>query len=250
MTTDLRPKLASASFEAGRKAVSILGIAKGAGMIHPQMATMLVYLFSDIQATPAALRSYLRAAVDTSLNAISIDGDTSTNDTALLLASGRGGVSLSAASARTRFGDSLAKVCHSLAEQIVTDGEGVNHVVNLVVQQARNRREADRVARTVAHSLLVKTAWAGADPNWGRILASVGRSGMPLDPARVNIYFGKQPVCRKGVVVEFDRQAAHNYLSQPRYEIKIELGRGKASSEFLTCDLTAEYVHINADYTT
>jgi len=250
MTTDLQPKLASARFEAGKKAVSILGIAKGAGMIHPQMATMLVYLFSDIQASPAALRSHLRAAVDTSLNAISIDGDTSTNDTALLLASGSSGVSLNAATARTRFADSLAKVCRSLAEQIVTDGEGVKHVVTLLVQQARNRREADRVARTVAHSLLVKTAWAGADPNWGRILAAVGRSGIPLDPARVNIFFGKQPVCRKGVAVEFDQQAAHDYLSQPRYEITIELGRGKASSEFLTCDLTAEYVHINADYTT
>ena len=250
ITTDLRPKLASARFEVGTKTVSILGIAKGAGMIHPQMATMLVYLFSDIQASPSALKRHLRKAVDVSLNSISIDGDTSTNDTALLLASGTSGLSLNSDSAGAKFADSLAKVCSSLARQIVTDGEGVKHVVNLVVQQARDRHEADRVARTIAHSLLVKTAWAGADPNWGRILAAVGRSGVPLDPARVNIFFGKQQVCRKGMAVEFDKQVAHLYLSQPRYEITVQLGRGKAVCEFLTCDLTAEYVHINADYTT
>lgn len=250
ITTDLRPKLASARFEAGNNAVSILGIAKGAGMIHPQMATMLVYLFTDLQASPSALKTHLRTAADMSLNVISIDGDTSTNDTALLLASGGSGVSLNAAAARARFANSLTAVCRSLAEQIVTDGEGVKHVVKLLVQQARDRQEADRVARTVAHSLLVKTAWAGADPNWGRILAAVGRSGIPLDPARVNIFFGKQQVCRNGMAAEFDHQAAHDYLSQPRYEITVHLGRGKASCEFLTCDLTAEYVHINADYTT
>lgn len=250
ITTDLRPKLASARFEAGKNAVSILGIAKGAGMIHPQMATMLVYLFTDIQASPSALKTHVRTAADVSLNVISIDGDTSTNDTVLLLASGSSGVSLNLRSASAQFADSLAKVCRSLAAQIVTDGEGVKHVVTLLVQQARDRQEADRVARTVAHSLLVKTAWAGADPNWGRILAAVGRSGIPLDPARVNIFFGKQQVCRKGMAVEFDNQAAHEFLAQPRYKITIQLGRGKSSCEFLTCDLTAEYVHINADYTT
>lgn len=250
ITTDVRPKVASTRFALGGKEISILGIAKGAGMIHPQMATMLVYLFTDVQASPSALRSHLRKAVDASLNSISIDGDTSTNDTALLLASGTSGVSLNSSSVAARFADSLTTVCCSLAEQIVTDGEGVKHVVNLVVQQARDRREADQIARTIAHSLLVKTAWAGADPNWGRILAAVGRSGIPLDPARVNIFFGKLQVCRKGMAVEFDHQSAHQYLAQPRYEITVQLGRGKASCKFLTCDLTAEYVHINADYST
>ena len=250
ITTDLRPKLASAQLKVGNKTISILGIAKGAGMIHPQMATMLVYLFTDAEASPAALQGHLRAAVDLTLNCISIDGDTSTNDTVLLLASGNSGLKLQSEGVRSKFAESLAAVCRSLAEQIVGDGEGVKHVVRLLVQQARSREEADRVARTIAHSLLVKTAWAGADPNWGRILAAIGRSGVPLDPARVDIFFGKQQVCRKGEAVSFDEKSAHLYLSQPQYEITIQLGRGKSSSEFLTCDLTAEYVHINADYTT
>ena len=250
ITTDLRPKLASAQLKVGNKTVSILGIAKGAGMIHPQMATMLVYLFTDAEASPAALQGHLRAAVDLTLNCISIDGDTSTNDTVLLLASGNSGLKLQSGGVRSKFAESLAAVCRSLAEQIVGDGEGVKHVVRLLVQQARSREEADRVARTIAHSLLVKTAWAGADPNWGRILAAIGRSGVPLDPARVDIFFGKQQVCRKGEAVSFDEKSAHLYLSQPQYEITIQLGRGKSSSQFLTCDLTSEYVHINADYTT
>lgn len=250
MTTDLRPKLASTQLKIGNKTISILGIAKGAGMIHPQMATMLVYLFTDVEASVSALKKHLRAAVDRTLNSISIDGDTSTNDTVLLLASGSSGVKLQSGKVGPKFAESLAVVCRSLARQIVGDGEGVKHVVRLVVEQARSREEADLVARTIAHSLLVKTAWAGADPNWGRILAAVGRSGVPIDPARVNIFFGSQQVCRKGEAVSFDQQSAHQYLSQPQYDITIQLGRGKAGTEFLTCDLTTEYVHINADYTT
>jgi glutamate N-acetyltransferase/amino-acid N-acetyltransferase len=247
---DLRPKLASAQVKVGGKTVSILGIAKGAGMIHPQMATMLVYLFTDVAASPSTLRTYLREAADVSLNSISIDGDTSTNDTVLLMASGASGVKLESGKAGVKFAEALAAVCRSLAQQIISDGEGVKHVVRLVIEQARTREEADRVARTIAHSLLVKTAWAGADPNWGRILAAVGRSGVPIDPARVDIFFGPQQVCRKGEAVSFDQQSAHQYLSQPQYDIIIQLGRGKAGTEFLTCDLTTEYVHINADYTT
>jgi glutamate N-acetyltransferase/amino-acid N-acetyltransferase len=250
ITTDLRPKLASAQFKVGSKTVSILGIAKGAGMIHPQMATMLVYLFTDIAASPATLRTYLREAADVSLNSISIDGDTSTNDTVLLMASGASGFKLESGKIGVKFAEALAAVCRSLAQQIISDGEGVKHVVRLVIEQARTREEADRVARTIAHSLLVKTAWAGADPNWGRILAAVGRSGVPIDPARVDIFFGPQQVCRKGEAVSFDQQSAHQYLSQPQYDITVQLGRGKAGTEFLTCDLTTEYVHINADYTT
>jgi glutamate N-acetyltransferase/amino-acid N-acetyltransferase len=250
ITTDLRPKLASAQLKMGNKTVAILGIAKGAGMIHPQLATMLVYLFTDVAASPATLRTYLREAADVSLNSISIDGDTSTNDTVLLMASGASGVKLDSGKVGPKFAESLAAVCRSLGHQIISDGEGVKHVVRLVIEQARTRQEADRVARTIAHSLLVKTAWAGADPNWGRILAAVGRSGVSIDPARVDIFFGPQQVCRKGEAVSFDQQSAHQYLSQPQYAITIQLSRGKASTEFLTCDLTTEYVHINADYTT
>jgi len=167
MTTDTRPKLASARFRVASKEVTVLGIAKGAGMIHPQLATMLVYLFTDVSASPRELQPLLREACDDSLNCMSIDGDTSTNDTVLLLASGASGARVRDIRIRKKFSSALTAVCQSLAEQIVSDGEGVQHVIRLFVEQARSREEALLVARTIAHSALVKTAWAGADPNWG-----------------------------------------------------------------------------------
>jgi glutamate N-acetyltransferase / amino-acid N-acetyltransferase len=174
MTTDTRPKLASARFPSGNSQIRLLGIAKGSGMIHPQLATMLVYLFTDIAAGRADLKRLLHQTCDQTFNCISVDGDTSTHDTVLLLASGRSGVRLTDPSARKKFENALVEVCQSLAEQIVRDGEGAQHVIQLFVEQAKSREEALQVARAVAHSLLVKTAWAGADPNWGRILATVG----------------------------------------------------------------------------
>ncbi len=248
MTTDTRPKLASATFPSGKSAVNVLGIAKGAGMIHPQLATMLVYLLTDTAARPAELKHVLLDCCEQTFNCMSIDGDTSTNDTVLLQASGRSGVRLKQASVRKDFSEALLKVCQSLAEQIVFDGEGVKHVIRLSVEQAKNRQEARQVAQTVAHSLLVKTAWAGADPNWGRILAAVGRSEVAVDPAQVNIQISDQMVCRKGVGCVFDEKRAHEALAQPRCEVRIFLGRGSGSIQFLTTDLTAEYVRINADY--
>ncbi len=250
MTTDTRPKLAFATFHSGKTAVNLLGIAKGAGMIHPQLATMLVYLFTDGAASPGELRRLLRDSCEQTFNCISIDGDTSTNDTVLLLASGRSGVRLNQPSLRGNFSQALLQVCESLADQIISDGEGVQHVILLSVEQARNRAEARQVAQTVAQSLLVKTAWAGADPNWGRILAAVGRSEIAIDPARVTIKIGDQTVCRGGVGCAFDEKRAHQALAQPRCEIGIALGRGNGSIKFLTTDLTAEYVRINADYST
>jgi glutamate N-acetyltransferase/amino-acid N-acetyltransferase len=250
MTTDTRPKLACATFKSGGTTVNILGIAKGAGMIHPQLATMLVYLFTDLTASAAQLRHLLRESCEHTFNHISIDGDTSTNDTVLLLASGRSGVALKSPATKKQFSDGLLQVCQSLAEQIVSDGEGVQHVIRLVVEQARNRSEARQVAQTVAHSLLVKTAWAGADPNWGRILAAVGRSGIAIDPAKIGIKIGDQMVCRRGVGCAFDESRAHQVLAQPSCEIRIQLGRGSSSIVFLTTDLTPEYVRINADYST
>ena len=151
---------------------------------------------------------------------------------------------------RKKFSAALEQVCQSLAEQIVSDGEGVRHVIRLSIEQAKSRDEAQQVARTVAHSLLVKTAWAGADPNWGRILAAVGRSGIALDPARVSILIGDQMVCRNGVGCAFDEKRAHLDLAQPVCEVTIRLQRGRSSTRFLTTDLTAEYVRINADYST
>jgi glutamate N-acetyltransferase/amino-acid N-acetyltransferase len=250
MTTDTRPKIASAQLRIANQTVAVAGIAKGAGMIHPNMATMLAYIFTDAAIPAATLRRELRAAADGSFNCISVDGDTSTNDTVLLLASGASGVRVVSPGSRKVFAKALLQICQSLAEQIIADGEGVQHVVRLHVEGARSEKEARQVAQTIATSALVKTAWAGADPNWGRILAAAGRSGVALDPARIAISFGAIRVCEKGRAARFDAQAAHEYLSQPSYDVTVRLGRGNASVLFLTCDLTSAYVHINADYST
>jgi glutamate N-acetyltransferase / amino-acid N-acetyltransferase len=250
LTTDTRVKVAKAAFGAGKQRVILTGVAKGAGMIHPQLATMLVYFFTDVAATPSELKQYLRRACDESFNCISIDGDTSTNDTVLLLASGESGISLKAPLARKNFGDALSSVCQSLARQIVADGEGVQHLIRLHIEQARNRDEALRVAQAISRSLLVKTAWAGADPNWGRILAAIGASGTAVDPGRIDIFIGRQRVCRSGTGNPFNDSQAHAELAKPESDIKIRLRRGSASLIFLTTDLTAEYVRINADYST
>jgi len=261
MTTDTRAKIASARFRASlseraesstedSKEVTVLGIAKGAGMIHPQLATMLVYLFTDVGASSRELQPILREACDQSLNCMSIDGDTSTNDTVLLLASGASGARARDVRTRKKLSAALTTVCQSLAEQIVSDGEGVQHVIRLFVEQARSREEALLVARTIAHSMLVKTAWAGADPNWGRILAAVGRCGAPIYPSRVQIFIGDQRVCRNGIGCVLNERQAHRTLAQPVCDIRVQLGRGQHAVRFLTTDLTAEYVRINADYST
>jgi glutamate N-acetyltransferase/amino-acid N-acetyltransferase len=246
LTTDSKPKLASVPLRSGRGAIT--GVAKGSGMIHPQLATMLVYLLTDVVAKPAELKTALRKTCDDSFNVISIDGDTSTNDTVLLLASGASGTRYQ--SVRREFDRALLEVCRSLAEQIVADGEGVQHVVRLRIEQAKTRAEALQIARAISHSLLVKTAWAGADPNWGRILAAVGRSGMPVHPQKINISIGSQTVCRGGASCNFDKSAAHQELSKPECRITVRLGRGRSSLEFLTTDLSAEYVRVNAEYST
>ena len=246
LTTDTREKIASASLQSGR--ASITGVAKGSGMIHPNLATMLVYILTDVAGTPGELGRALKSACDDSFNVISVDGDTSTNDTVLLLASGESRVVLK--TVRREFEAGLLEVCRSLAKQIAADGEGVQHLIHLKIEDARNRSEALQVARAIAHSLLVKTAWAGADPNWGRILAAAGRSGVALDPAKIAIAIGSQIVCKGSAGCEFDQMQAHRELSQPECSVTVKLGRGKASIDFLTTDLTQEYVRINADYST
>jgi glutamate N-acetyltransferase / amino-acid N-acetyltransferase len=248
LTTDTRPKLASASIPVRKGTVRLLGIAKGSGMIHPQLATMLVYLFTDLAATPRQLRRLLKEACNETFNCISVDGDTSTNDTVLLMASAQSGVQFKQAA--KAFTNTLHELCQSLAEQIVSDGEGVKHVIRLFVEQAKNRKEALKVARSIARSSLVKTAWAGADPNWGRILAAAGHSGAALNPNRINIFIGDQQVCRSGQAVDFDEEAAHRSLSKLKCDVRVQLGRGRGRVRFYATDLTAEYVHINADYST
>ena len=254
MTTDTRMKVASSVIEVDGKQARIFGTAKGAGMIHPQLgpphATMLVYLFTDIVADPAALRASLEPAAESTFNSISIDGDTSTNDTVLLLASGASGLKLDGET-RAAFDEALRAVCASLAFKIVDDGEGVTHVVTLEITGAKTAADAKTVAKAIAHSPLNKCAWSSADPNWGRLVAAAGYSGVSFNSENVTIWIGDQLVFEHGMrATLFDGEAAHRAMLPREYTIRIALGEGDASCTFLTCDLTEEYVRINADYST
>ncbi|MGB6191730.1 MAG: bifunctional glutamate N-acetyltransferase/amino-acid acetyltransferase ArgJ [Terracidiphilus sp.] len=262
ITTDLVEKTAFARFETVtpevdgpeniKQEVRVAAVGKGSGMIHPQLvphATMLVYVMTDAAVSPAVLDGYLREAIDVSFNRISVDGDTSTNDTVLLLASGASGVTIGPGNAA--FKSALTHVCTSLAKQIVADGEGVKHVVELHMEGAASDSDALKAAKAIAHSPLVKTAWAGSDPNWGRLMAAVGYSGAEVDPERIDIWFGDLRICRDGGrATEFDEAAAHAYVKQPEFSIRIQLNQGTGSCVFWTTDLTHEYVSINADYST
>ena len=255
LTTDLVEKTAFLRLEIGGKEVRIAAVGKGSGMIHPRLvpatphATMLVYILTDAEVEPPVLQEMLNAAVEVSFNRISVDGDSSTNDTVLLLASGANGVKIPARYAP--FEAALTSVAKSLAKQIVADGEGVQHVVELRINGAASDAEAVVVAKAIAHSPLVKTAWAGSDPNWGRLMAAIGNSGAQIDPERIDIWFGELRICRDGGrAAEMDVAAAHDYLRQPEFSISIELHQGEGSCVFWTTDLTAEYVRINADYST
>jgi glutamate N-acetyltransferase/amino-acid N-acetyltransferase len=235
-----------------RQEVRIAAVGKGSGMIHPQLvphATMLVYILTDAAIEPAALDTYLRDAIDVSFNRISVDGDTSTNDTVLLLASGASGAIIGPGN--SEFASALTNVCTSLAHQIVADGEGVSHVVELRIHGAATDADALRIAKSIAHSPLVKTAWAGCDPNWGRLMAAIGYSGAQIDPETIDISFGELPICRNGGrAPEYDENAAHIYIQQTEFSISIDLHQGDGSCKFWTTDLTHEYIRINADYTT
>ncbi len=257
LTTDTMEKTAFARVHidgagAASGEIRIAALGKGSGMIDPQLvphATMLVYVLTDAAIEPADLKTFLEPAIEKSFNRISVDGDMSTNDTVLLLASGASGVSV--ARGDRAFQGALTEVCTSLARQIVADGEGVSHVVELRITGAASDADALRVAKAIAHSPLVKTAWAGCDPNWGRLAAAIGYSGAQIDPARIDIQFGDLPICCDGGrAAEYDEAAAHAYLSQSEFSISIELHQGQGACVFWTTDLTVEYVHINADYST
>ena len=257
LTTDTVEKVAFARLELAAsdgavREVRIAAFGKGSGMIHPQLvphATMLVYVLTDAVIEPADLSAYLGPAVEVSFNRISVDGDTSTNDTVLLLASGASGVAIGAND--PAFASALTEVCTSLAHQVVADGEGLSHVVELRINGAASDADALRVAKAIAHSPLVKTAWAGCDPNWGRLAAAIGYSGAQIDPDRFDIDFGELHICRDGGrAPEFDEAAAHAYISQREFSISIQLHQGSGSCVFWTTDLTHEYIHINADYST
>ena len=248
MTTDKRPKVAARDVMLGRRAVRLVGATKGAGMIAPNMATTLTFVVTDAGVAPKALRALVAAAVDPTFNAIAVDGDTSTNDTLAVLAGGTG----QATPGELRvLRAALTDLLDELAHLLVGDGEGVHHVVTIDVRGARTSRDARAVARRVAVSPLVKTAIAGGDPNWGRILCAVGNAGVELRPDRIALEIGGVPVVRRGAAVDgWNPAAVAAVMKTPAYAMTIDLGLGRAQARHLACDLSHDYVTINADYTT
>ena len=245
MTTDTFPKLVRRDLPG--TGASILGLAKGAGMISPNMATMLAFVLTDAGLPTEVLRESLRQAVDSSFNRITVDGDTSTNDTVYLLANGRAGKL--DRKVWPAFQEVLTEVCRELAYLIVKDGEGATKTVRILVEGAPSPEAAEELARAVADSPLVKTAFFGEDPNWGRILVALGKLGRGLEPERVEIFIDGVPLVRGGQGVP-EEEAARKRLARPEFSVRIRLGQGSASAEVLTCDLSYEYVRINAEYRT
>ena len=225
-------------------------MAKGSGMIHPQMGTMLAFVTTDAPIAQSLLRDTLRAIVDRTFNQVTVDGDPSTNDTVVVLASGaEGGTSITGGGPLAAFADGLEAVCRSLAEQIAADGEGAQHRIDVSVIGARSDREARLVARTVASSSLVKSAVHGADPNWGRIAAAAGRSGARLNPDLLSVRIGAITVY-DGAPLDFDERAASRALREKVVGIGLDLRLGSGSGMAWGCDLSAEYVAINSEYRT
>ncbi len=252
MTTDTLPKRAAAKFKLGTKEIRILGCTKGAGMIEPNMATMLAFIATDAAISASLLARALKHVVARTFNAITVDGDTSTNDTVSLLANGESGArAITSANADyNKFVAALETVCRSLAIAIVADGEGAQRVIEVTVTGASSDRDADKIARTIANSPLVKTALAGADPNWGRVLAAAGRSGVAFEPERVDITLAGVEVCRRGREKKFNERVAHEKMLAKHVPIHVNLRSGKGRALVWTCDFTTEYVHINASYRT
>jgi len=252
MTTDTVPKLASRSFQVEGQTVTVTGMSKGSGMIRPDMATMLAFIATDALILATNLQQVLEAAVGPSFNSITVDGDTSTNDACVLVATGVSGVDVNAAASGQAFRQAVDGVCMELARAIVLDGEGATKLVEIAVEEAESEAQARDVAYTVAHSPLVKTALFASDPNWGRILAAVGRAGVSnLDISKVRIWL--DDVCivsRGGRDAGYTEEAGQSVMNQPGFTIRIALGKGQADTRILTCDLSFDYVKINAEYRT
>jgi glutamate N-acetyltransferase / amino-acid N-acetyltransferase len=251
MTTDTHPKEAALAIATEGGTVRIGGVAKGSGMIAPNMATMLSVLTTDAQVEPRELQRVLTAAVDRTFNRVTVDGDTSTNDTVLLLASGAAGVRLQRGTADfAAFEEGVEVICTQLARAIARDGEGATKLVTVQVGGAADIAGAETIARTIANSPLVKTALFGNDPNWGRVMMAAGRAGVPFDPTRVDLDLAGIPVVRSGQPVPFDIDIASAALKATDVTVALTLAEGEASAECWTCDFSYDYVRINADYTT
>jgi glutamate N-acetyltransferase / amino-acid N-acetyltransferase len=254
-TTDTFPKGAAAMVRIGGEVVTICGIAKGAGMIAPDMATMLSFVFTDAAIAPAVLKDLLQKGVADTFNAVTIDGDTSTSDTLLAFATGAAtarGVEKIARLNDPRlpaFRKGFGAVLANLAEQVARDGEGARKLVEIVVEGAVSKKSARRIALSIANSPLVKTAIAGEDANWGRVVMAVGKAGEPADRDRLSIWFGGIRVAHKGERdPTYDETAVSAAMQKPEIALKVALGLGKGRDRVLTCDLTKEYIAINGDY--
>jgi len=253
MTTDTKPKLRSVDFSLGGKRCRISAIAKGAGMIRPNMATLLSFIASDVNIAQAPLQQALAHAVNLSYNRISVDGDTSTNDSCIAVATGHAGnprIAESHGSDFVEFQNALVALCQDMAKDLVRDGEGATKLVNVRVEDAASAAEAARVAEAVAHSPLVKTALFAADPNWGRILAAVGRSGIEnFNISQVRIFLDQVLIADKGARAEsYQESQAKAVMDKTEFDIRICLGRGTAQFQMWTCDFSYDYVKINAEY--
>jgi len=251
MTTDTKPKRAGRSSRLGGAAVKIAGVAKGAGMIHPDMATLLAFVTTDAAISKAALYAALKRAVNQSFNRVSVDGDTSTNDMLAVLANGAAGnepITKPEGADFELFTKTLTEVCRDLAIQIARDGEGARKLITIRIRRAPSERAAAKIAATIATSPLVKTAIAGADANWGRILAAAGRSGVKFDISKVEIKLGDLAVARHGMGLPFSEARALEILKREEVTITFDMRQGEAEVTEWTCDMTEDYVHINADY--
>ena len=247
MTTDTVPKTAYAEVKSDRKVARIAGMTKGSGMIQPNMATTLGFVVTDAMVSPALLRSALKRAIDRSYNRVSVDGDTSTNDTVVVLANGASGVKPSVKA----FEAALTDVLESLAQQIARDGEGARKLVTIDVEGAANEKAAEKIARAIANSPLVKTAIAGSDPNRGRILCAAGYAGVAFDPRKADIHMQGVPVCRGGLAADFSEDELKTKLDQPDCFIRFVIRGGeRGRARFWTCDFTKGYIDINASYRT
>jgi glutamate N-acetyltransferase/amino-acid N-acetyltransferase len=251
MTTDTVPKYVSRSYAIGDTEVTICGICKGAAMIGPNMATMLALILTDAAIAPADLQAMLRDVADQTFNCISVDGHVSTNDTVLLLANGAANGKRLTGKNLVEFQAALLATCAELARMIPADGEGATHLIEIEVTGCQTRDAARTIARSVADSPLVKTAIHGADPNWGRIVSAAGYSGIEFDPTGVDLDLNSYPLYRAGAPVEFDAvMVSDSIRSQRETKVLLRFSEGDATIRFWTADLTAEYVHLNADYTT
>ncbi|MDA9532494.1 bifunctional glutamate N-acetyltransferase/amino-acid acetyltransferase ArgJ [Bradyrhizobium sp. CCBAU 25338] len=255
MTTDTFPKVATATVKLGKAKVTINGMAKGAGMIAPDMATMLSFIFTDAPIAPAALQALLKSGVEDTFNAVTIDGDTSTSDTLLAFATGaaagHGAPKISRASdpRLKAFVKAFNQVLANLAEQVARDGEGARKLVEITVEGAKTKASARKIAMSIANSPLVKTAIAGEDANWGRVVMAVGKAGEPADRDKLSISFNGIRVARSGARdPDYDEAQVSEAMKAPEIAIKVSLGLGKGRDRVLTCDLTKEYVAINGDY--